>query len=188
VEGNILLNSIQFALTQIRNPHKHILEFGVYQGASISTIRNVLDSSYQVFGFDSFEGLPENWEGTVCNQGAFSTYGNIPNVPGVTFFKGWFEDTIKDYLKIQQPITLLHLDCDLYSSTKTVLDNIGHLLVKDTVICCDEWIYCSKEGMKDDHEQRAFLEWTRTNNRGFEFFDFVDHTVNGHERKVLKIL
>jgi hypothetical protein len=184
-----MLNSINFAIDNISNKYSHVLEFGVASGCSLRQIRNTLPLKYNVFGFDSFQGLPEDWVGTTCKQGAFSTYGAIPNIKNVKFFDGWFADTIPKYLKIAKPIALLHLDCDLYSSTKTVLDMVGHLLFSDSIICCDEWIYCTSDGTyKDDHEQKAVLEWIDKSGKKVYYYDFVDTTANGIERKVLKIL
>jgi anthranilate/para-aminobenzoate synthase component I len=61
----------------------------------------------KVFGFDSFEGLPENWEGTVCDKGMFTTQGEIPVIEGVKFYKGWFEKLAYKYIQLLQvnPIT-----------------------------------------------------------------------------------
>ena len=39
----------------------------------------------------------------------------------------------------QGPIRLLHIDCDLYSSTKDVFDQVYDRLVKGTVIIFDEY-------------------------------------------------
>jgi hypothetical protein len=59
-------SSVEFATKCIQNNYKHVLEFGVYKGDTIQKLRNSLDESYKIFGFDSFEGLPEDWIGTPC--------------------------------------------------------------------------------------------------------------------------
>ena len=184
-----MLSSLEFAIQQSSPKYKHVLEFGVYKGRTLNVLRSQFDKSYQVFGFDSFVGLPENWEGTCCSKGAFTTNGKIPDIDGVRIYAGWFDETLPEYLKEGQPVSLLHLDCDLYSATKTVLESIDHLLLKDTVICCDEWLYRSTDGkLKSDHEQRAVLEWSSSSGKKIHQYDFVDKTVNGFERKVLRIL
>lgn len=66
-----MTSSIEYASGLIKNDYKHVLEFGVYEGGTISKLRANLSQEYKIFGFDSFEGLPEDWIGTVCNKGFF---------------------------------------------------------------------------------------------------------------------
>jgi len=182
-----MINSIEYATGLIDNTYNHVLEFGVYHGGTLLKLRQSLPEKYKIFGFDSFEGLPEDWSGTVCHKGFFSTGGNIPNIEGVTFFKGWFDDTIHDYLKIADSISLLHVDCDLYSSTKTIFNNLHPYIKVGTIIVFDEWIY-NNNPQCNDHEQKAFYEYVDDKKVKYEFIDFIDTTPCGMERKIVKIL
>lgn len=186
------MNSFQYSC-DISEVHGNILEFGVYRGGSLGNVMsNGLNKDRKVFGFDSFEGLPENWEGTVCEKGFFSTEGNIPIIEGVKFYKGWFEDTIPQYLEDNKNeiISVLHVDCDLYSSTKTVLYSLNELIVPGTIICFDEWIYRKANGQTcDDHECKCFHEWVKDCGREFEFVEYNGDTEPcAPERKIVKIL
>jgi hypothetical protein len=183
--------SIEYATTLINPKYNHVLEFGVFQGSTISMIRNLLDDNYKVFGFDSFEGLPEDWINTPCNKGCFTTNGLVPNIDGVKFFKGWFEETIPEYLKDPDTagldtIGLLHIDCDLYSSTKTIFKYLYPYIKSGTIIAFDEWCYNFDESF-NDHEQKAFYEYVEEHDIKFEFVEFLDpeKTV---ERKIVRIL
>lgn len=159
-----------------------VLEFGVYKGHSLGVIADVCKTlpNVAVCGFDSFEGLPHDWDHTVCKKGTFSTGGVIPDVPGTKIYPGWFDATITQYLQDypEIPIGLLHLDADLYSSTKTILWGLNHLIQKGTVIVCDEWTYNAHE-KRDDQEQKAFLEWASEFNRDVLKIDYVDPTFDG---------
>jgi hypothetical protein len=54
---------------------------------------------------------------------------------------GWFDQTLPGFVKKHQdPIALLHVDCDLYSSTVTILNNLKDQIVPGTVIVFDEYI------------------------------------------------
>ena len=162
----------------------HVLEFGVNYGRTIKQLRNSLPEQYKLFGFDSFEGLPEDWSGTWAKKGDMSTNGVMPNVTGVTFYKGWFIDTIPLYKQIAEPIALLHIDCDLYSSTNDILYGLKEFIVTGTVIVFDEWYYNHKDILENRlHEQKAFLEWTEKFNINFE-----EHSEIENERKIIKIL
>jgi hypothetical protein len=175
---------VEKALEYINSDYKHVVEFGVYMGTTLTNIKTVLGDNYKYFGFDSFEGLPEDWVGTQCHKGFFSTDGVIPSIEGAKIYKGWFEDTIHDYLKEADTIALLHVDCDLYSSTKTIFNNLHPYIKKGTLIAFDEWCYNFSESF-NDHEQKAFYEYVEQYNVQFEF---IDYPVNDVETKLLKIL
>jgi hypothetical protein len=133
-----------------------VLEFGVWRGTTINRIADHVGSSRQVHGFDSFEGLPENWFGDFT-KGRFHTEGKLPQVrPNVTLHKGWFDQTLPDFVADHPgPVAFLHVDCDLYSSTKTIFHFLGDRIVPGTVILFDE--YFNYPGWRD-HEHRAFTE------------------------------
>jgi tetratricopeptide (TPR) repeat protein len=115
-----------------------VLEFGVRYGKSIRQIAALVDQ--RVHGFDSFEGLPESWHHEP--KGSYSTYGQLPAVPNhVTLHPGWFEDTLPKFLQVHGGnVRFLNIDCDIYSSTKTVLDLLAHRIVAGSVIVFDEYI------------------------------------------------
>ncbi len=133
-----------------------ILEFGVGNGDSLRLLAS--KTKKPVHGFDSFEGLPEDWGGRHEEKGHYSTGGVRPHVPGnVVLHKGWFEQTVPDFMQNNpQAISLLHVDCDLYSSTKTVLDAAGPQIGVGTIIIFDEYFnYVSWR----EHEFKAFQEF-----------------------------
>lgn len=156
----------------------HVLEFGVFKGYSMRIIKNELkkkNKKYDMFGFDSFVGLPEDWltpDGEVLlKKGTFSTKNNPPDIPGVTWYVGWFKDTLPEYLKIAKNIALLHLDCDLYKPSIEVLYGLNNFIVKGTIIAIDDWFY-ERNPKYNDTTQKAFYEWVQEFNRSFEFCNF----------------
>lgn len=127
-----------------------VLEFGVASGATIRCIADAL-APRPVYGFDWFHGLPEPWNGLPA--GHFSC--EPPDVPdNVELVIGLFADTLPLFLEEhREDVALLHLDCDIYSSTRTVLDALTPRIVSGTVLVFDEyWI-------APDHERRAHIEW-----------------------------
>lgn len=130
------------------------IEAGVFHGRSI---RLLAQANRPVQGFDSFQGLPEDWK-TGEKAGSYSTQGRLPQVPEhVTLHQGWFEHTLPTFIaQQQQPVRLLHIDCDLYSSTKTVLQSCAPLFVAGTVIVFDDFIGYPEFAQ---HELKAFEEF-----------------------------
>jgi hypothetical protein len=133
-----------------------VLEFGVAGGDSIRLLARALPGRV-LHGFDSFEGLPEDWPGRHEAKGHYAQ-ATLPAVPGnVTLHKGWFDQTLPPYLTADsQPVALLHLDADLYSSTRTVLGLLAARLRAGTVIVFDE--YFNHVGWRDN-EFKAFHEF-----------------------------
>ncbi len=171
------ISSVVYSVKEllVNSKLSHILEFGVFRGKTIKQIKSFADNRFKIFGFDSFYGLPEDWitkdgklvQGKAC-KGYFSTEGKIPDIKGVHFFKGWFKDTIPVYLRIAEPIAMMHIDSDLYESAKQILWGLNEHIHRDTIIVFDEWIY-ERNPNFDDHEQKAFYEWCKHFDRKFEF-------------------
>ena len=155
----------------------HVMEFGVYQGKTMFTIANHFRDQ-TCWGFDSFVGLPEAW---------YTTNPDVPSHPAghfdlsqsdlpiyrhnVKLVKGWFNESIPPWL-VQHPgdIRFLHVDCDLYSSTKTVLDLLNDRIKPGTVIVFDEMYPWGGPGdytLWEQGEYRALKEWLYEQNRAF---------------------
>jgi len=152
------------------------LEFGVFEGKSLNHTAE-LRPNQVIHGFDSFEGLPENWDmgskKTKHKAGYFAT--KIPKVrDNVKLWVGWFDQQIPEYLKVHPDtvIAYLHIDGDLYSSAWTVLSELNHLIVPGTIILFDEFCkfgHFSKpyKTWKND-EYKALKDWISKYNRQFE--------------------
>ena len=76
----------------------------------------------------------------------------------VTFYKGWFEDTVPGFLKQLggQQIDILHIDSDTYTPAIFVLKAFLDNLSKDTIIIFDE--YYGYNNWRN-HEFKAWQEF-----------------------------
>jgi len=114
-----------------------ILEFGVYKGESLVDFAERCPQR-QVYGFDSFEGLPEEW--WTRPKGAFQSA--LPNIDkcNVTLVKGLFDESLSEFLnEWRGKAAIVHVDCDLYNSTLSCLRPILSRCQKGTVILFDEY-------------------------------------------------
>ena len=118
-----------------------LLEFGVFNGRSINYVAKRIDGR-PITGFDSFEGLAEDWGGTGLLRGAFNVGGRLPRTErNVTLVKGWFNETVPPFLANHPgPIAFAHLDADTYESTRYVLEQIADRLAVGTVLQFDEYL------------------------------------------------
>lgn len=132
------------------------LEFGVHRGESMRLWSELLrHPEAALHGFDSFEGLPEDWT-LLDGRGTFSTGGAAPSLadPRVKFIKGWFDAALPAYTVPPHERLVVHLDADLYSSTATVLRALEAHIVPGSFLLFDEF----SDRM---HELRAFDEFLR---------------------------
>ena len=143
------------------------LEFGVFTGKSINHIAQL--TSGPVYGFDSFEGLPERWRDGF-GKGYFKV-NQLPKViENVQLIKGWFNETIPIFSEQNKHnIRFLHIDCDLYSSTKTIFDLLGDKIVPGTVIVFDE--YFNYIGWQDG-EFKAFKEYMLNKQLNYRYIGY----------------
>ena len=154
------------------------LEFGVYEGTTLKIIAAARGDE-AVYGFDSFEGLPETWRsgypaGTFCLD-------NLPDVSGSELVVGWFDDVLPGFMQEHPgPVDFLHVDCDLYSSTKTVLDLVGPRLRSGSIVVFDE--YFNYPGWQA-HEHRAWNEYVEL--KGLQCV-YEGYTID-HEQVVVKV-
>ena len=138
-----------------------IAEFGVYRGAGINQFAQILKAhELDVVGFDSFEGLEENWTGHHNGRetGGFDLGGELPEVPrNAQLIKGMIQDTLPSFLDQNQDhkFTFVHMDFDTYTPTAFTLKKIKNRLQKGTVILFDE-LY-GYPGWRD-HEWRALKQ------------------------------
>jgi Flp pilus assembly protein TadD len=144
-----------------------VLEFGVRFGTSIRKISTLVNEP--VHGFDSFEGLPEVWHHEP--KGSYTTKGELPLVPeNVELHVGWFENTLPKFLKEHEGfVRFINVDCDIYSSTKTVLDLLAPRIIPGSVIVFDEYI--GNEHWRED-EFKAFQEAVEKYGWSYEYICF----------------
>lgn len=139
----------------------HWCEFGVREGRSLNWLINEYPQQV-IHAFDSWQGLPEDWNhgtGKVADMSC-----EPPEVPAhIQLHKGWFKDTLPKWKLINTgPIAFLHMDADIYSSTKEVLLTLDKQIVPGTIITFDElcnFRLSGKMSKWQDHEFLALVEW-----------------------------
>jgi predicted O-methyltransferase YrrM len=146
-----------------------VLEFGVYTGSTINRIAEMTDQ--RVYGFDVFSGLPVDWRPGFL-QGAFRL-SKLPEVrPNVELVVGLFEETLAPFLeRCAGPASFIHVDCDLYSSTKAIFQSLSPRIGEGTIIVFDE--YFNYPGWRD-HEFKAFQEYIVDSGANYKYISFVD--------------
>jgi len=149
-----------------------VCEFGVHRGESLSFIAKKVPQR-QVFGFDSFEGLPEDWVGKF-RKGHFKfNINQVLRESNVELVKGFFDDSLPGFLQRKsEKFAFLHIDCDLYSSTKTIFDLAGDRIVPGTIMVFDDFF--NYPGWDTDGEYLAFMEFVRERNLTFEYLGYAD--------------
>jgi hypothetical protein len=156
---------VQYTLEQVSTDGLS-LEFGVGRGKSMRWIAPMVDGT--VYGFDSFDGIQEYWNGNPV--GAFAQK-KLPKVrDNVEFEIGYFDATLPGFLdKHRDPVAFLHVDCDLYSSTVTIFDALGPRLQPGAIVLFDEYYNFHRW---QQHEFKAFQEYVERSGVDYEYIAF----------------
>lgn len=141
------------------------LEFGVHAGVSMRYWSRLLKSPRsRLHGFDSFVGLPHDWSLEGHGRGYFSTGDAVPEIddPRVSFFPGWFEDTLPEYVWPEYDVLIVMMDADLYSSTTTALSFLSERLRPGSYLYFDQFHHRCDElrafaELVDEHAMRFRL-------------------------------
>ena len=122
-----------------KEQNHYYLEFGVFNGLSINYLSQFLKTN--IYGFDSFEGLKEDWKGSILEAGYFDLKGKKPSVnKNVKLIKGFVQDTLSNFLSEikNSKINFVHIDLDTYESSKFVLQSLKPYLNNGAIILFDE--------------------------------------------------
>jgi hypothetical protein len=156
-------------------------EFGVWKASSINFFSSKCPQA-KFYGFDSFEGLPEKWR-PGFDKGEFSLNGELPFVnENVSLIRGWFKNSLPNFLKEVpiKPDLFLHIDCDLYSSTKDIFNVLGNKFKGPVYILFDEYF---NYPFWEHHEFKAFQEFIDAFGYNYEYMAInIDH-----EQVLLKV-
>lgn len=150
-----------------------IVEFGVWKGESINFFARKCPNA-RVYGFDSFEGLEEDWYGYNLSKGSFSTNGELPMCEkNVELIKGWFEETVPSFIdKLQQSqIQILHMDADTYKPTTFVLNSLSNNLRRGTIVIFDEYFGYPNFQL---HEFKAWQEFVISVGLKYKYIGYTE--------------
>jgi len=126
----------------LKNEAIDYLEFGVFAGHSFKWwLANTTNPESRYYGFDTFEGLPEDWGR--FNKG--DMFANIPETDDTRakFVKGLFQDSVPEFLNTHNlkngKRKIIHMDADLFSSTVFALTSMAPYLKKGDILMFDEF-------------------------------------------------
>ncbi len=157
------------------------LEFGVFNGSSIGSMylakQKQQANTMRLFGFDAFQGLPaeaEHDDDGVWEEGFYAcSFEDMKqclikrgiNPDNMEWVKGWYKDTLSPGLSQKFNLSnlgIVFIDCDTYSSSKTVLDFIAPLIQSPVIICLDDWKLNNLD-IKGLGEYKAFNKFLEAN-------------------------
>lgn len=157
------------------------LEFGVYVGTSLLCMHRASNTvglgSLRLFGFDSFQGLPEAaatedegfWQAGWYRAELDLVRDHLTR-SGIDWSRtvlvpGWFEDTLRPELAHRIGIEkagVIFIDCDIYPSALTALRFCAPLIRDQAVVLFDNW-NAGGLASKGLGERRAFEEFLAGN-------------------------
>ena len=169
-------------------PDGYVMEFGVLNGGSLIEFYNILRGRLtHLYGFDSFEGLPElspedqqalehmpsfhqgNYKSGPQDFVRTSILANTGGLKAeqLTMVPGFYEKSLPQFDKAslhdKGPCLLAHVDCDLYSSSCEVFEFLDDIVDTGTWLFLDDY-WCYK-GSPKHGQRKAFEEWMSKSKR-----------------------
>ena len=139
------------------------VECGVAKGGCVALMKSIAGQNTKVFGFDSFEGMPDVTSEDIGNYNKSDIFnalgkpgdnlsGGIDNVyntfntlnidtKNLILVKGYFKDTLqnKEIIDNIGKIAILRLDGDWYESTKICLETLYNSVIRGGIIIIDDY-------------------------------------------------
>lgn len=173
-------------LLRTKDVEGDIVECGVGRGKSLfylGYLTKMMNTGKHIYGFDSFEGFPEptkedsshrqpkkgDWSvanmSLVKNRYAFANEEDFYQ-KNVKLVKGFFNETISKNLP--EMISFLHLDADLYQSTKDVIEHAYGKLSQGAIVVLDEYADPKWPGV-----EKAMKEFMIDKSEKIDYFDLI---------------
>ena len=185
-------------LTNVRDEkiEGDLVEFGVSVGNSLEGLiaySEELGLKFNIYGFDSFEGLPEpsaTLDPPYWQKGEFAaSYESVSerlkvaSRPNLSLVKGWFSDSLarSDIQAKIRRIAFARIDCDLYQPAVECLAFLESRLVDGAYLCFDDWMDDPKTG-----ETRAFFEFFERTKYKFRFQAVCRISLGGMHLRVFR--
>jgi|SRR5579864_5741998 len=183
-----------FEFKKINGVEGDYFEFGLWRGKTFRFAhrmkRRYRLPDVRLFGFDSFAGLPcvEDHYDNIWHEGQFACseveFRRILQQSGFMrseydLFPGFYENSLNDAAHARLDgckAAIVYIDCDLYESTRCVLQFIARYLVNGTIVCFDDY-YCYKAA-PDQGEQRALTEFIQEH-KTIRFLPYFDYSPLG---------
>ena len=142
---DLRINLRNYAIKKALSNHKsgfYYIEFGVLKGISINQFSEIL-KDITIYGFDSFEGLKEDWKGGYV--GKWHKSWDLNKQPpqlnnNCVPIIGWIQDTLPKFISERKDlkINFVHIDTDTYPTARFILQQIKPYLVDGAIIIFDE--------------------------------------------------
>jgi O-methyltransferase len=191
-EKGILSHAFEFS--HINGVAGDYFEFGLWRGKTFCHAhrmkRRYRLNSMRLWGFDSFQGLPEfhDEKDSIWTPGEFSCkiddFHEIVRRSGFQekeyeLIQGFYNESLTPALQKKMAgvkAAVIYIDCDLYESTRDVLSFLPPFLQDGTIVCFDD--YYNYKGSPDQGEQRALKEFLAARPQ-ISFLPYLDYAPLG---------
>ena len=136
-----------------------IAELGVYRGGSAKLIAT-LKGDKALHLFDTFAGMPavrpdldRHRAGDFADTSLEAVQRYLSGCSGVFFHKGFFPDSARELGRTPIRFSFVHLDVDIYESTKAGLEFFYPRMVKGAVIISHDYRSVRCRGVKQAYDE-----------------------------------
>ena len=154
-------------LNEVKNVKGDIIEFGVWNGNNLITLKKMMEYlkiKKNLIGYDSFKGMPFKDHGNIFkgDKQLVNYIKNFFNLKNVNLIEDDFMN-LKNYNKKISKLSLIYIDCDIFKTTKNILEILKDKLSKNGLIVFDEGNFDTTKG-----EGKAAKEFFENNKKKFK--------------------
>lgn len=124
-----------------------IAEIGVYKGGGARLIAEIFKDKKQIYLFDTFEGMPEVdkkednikaiKKGMYSDTSLIAVKNFLSKFKNIKIYKGIFPETSAPIT--EKKFCFVHVDTDIYKSTKDCIEFFYPRMVSGGIIICDDF-------------------------------------------------
>ena len=170
-------------------PEGDFVECGVWRGGCLAVMAKIANEGKlerKVYGYDSFEGLPEqsakdNGHGSEYVGDCVASENDVWKTfdewrvtkTNTTLFSGWFKDTLPKTVSRIDKISVLRIDGDWYESTKNCLEYFYDKVCEGGYIIIDDyntWSGCKNAVDEFINERHLNVDLSFTDQNGEAWF------------------
>lgn len=128
-------------IKETKNIKGDIIEFGVWNGNNLITIKKILDYlkiKKRIIGYDNFQGMPQDKNKYFVGDKNLIFY--IKKFFGFEDVRIIHDDImlLKNHIKKIPKLSIIYIDCDIYETTSKILSLLSPKLNKGGIVIFDE--------------------------------------------------
>jgi len=156
------MNILMGMMEEVRPISGSILEIGSWMCGTSATLASFYKER-SIYAFDLFGGMPYGMTGPPWDYFDGTDWEEIQRTavhfPNLKLVRGLHEETVPKFAERKEPVALLFMDSDHYSSHKVSLEHLAPLIPSGGIILFHDWTF--EDVQRAVEETLHHEDWTQ---------------------------